>query len=83
MSNETKSNLKSLVRDYLPALVVAAGVIASYSTMTARHEDAMRRIQAIEKTLQTDHDKVTGLIKDVEYIRKTVDQISSDIRKKD
>jgi peptidoglycan hydrolase CwlO-like protein len=71
--------VKTMFKDYIPAIILAGGIIMSYATLTTRHEEAMRRITAIENTLREDHDKVTGMLKDVEHIRKTVDKISTDM----
>lgn len=82
MSDETKENIKEFVKDWLPVVVLAIGVVGSYATLTARHEDAMRRIAEIEKIVAEDHDTVVSIVKDIEYIKHGIDEIKDELKER-
>jgi septal ring factor EnvC (AmiA/AmiB activator) len=71
---------KTFVRDWLPIIVLSVGIVGSWSNLMAKHDEAMRRITSIESKIAEDHDKVTAQARDLEYIRKTVDEIKAEVR---
>jgi hypothetical protein len=63
------------------ALVIIAWIASNSSIAGA----TLQRIESQEKRLQTvevDHDKVTRLCADMEYVRETVKEIAKEVQKK-